>query len=99
MIETVEIFPWNDNFETGIPEIDDQHRRRREPAGRREHLLVHGPAREVGRGAGRDPVDAAVDGEQAVRKAAERPYPGILMDLKMQRVAAEGPRNDRLVGV
>lgn len=27
MIETVEIFPWNDNFETGIPEIDAQHRR------------------------------------------------------------------------
>ena len=27
MLETVEIFPWNANFETGIPEIDSQHRR------------------------------------------------------------------------
>ncbi|MBP8265623.1 MAG: response regulator [Zoogloea sp.] len=27
MIESIEIFPWNANFETGIPEIDSQHRR------------------------------------------------------------------------
>lgn len=27
MIESVEIFPWNHNFETGIPEIDEQHKR------------------------------------------------------------------------
>ncbi len=27
MGEPVEIFPWNPNFETGIPEIDEQHRK------------------------------------------------------------------------
>ncbi|NWF36917.1 bacteriohemerythrin [Mariprofundus sp. KV] len=26
MVEFFEVFPWNDNFETGIPEIDDQHK-------------------------------------------------------------------------
>jgi len=27
MIDTIEIFPWNANFETGIAEIDIQHKR------------------------------------------------------------------------
>jgi hemerythrin len=27
MGEPVEIFPWNQNFETGIPAIDEQHRK------------------------------------------------------------------------
>ena len=27
MIDTIEIFPWNANFETGIAEIDSQHQR------------------------------------------------------------------------
>lgn len=26
-MNTVEIFPWNENLETGLPDIDDQHRR------------------------------------------------------------------------
>ena len=26
MITSIDIFPWNENFETGIPEIDDQHK-------------------------------------------------------------------------
>jgi hemerythrin len=27
MLNTIEIFPWNHNFETGIAEVDAQHRR------------------------------------------------------------------------
>ena len=27
MLNTIEIFPWNRNFETGLAEVDAQHRR------------------------------------------------------------------------